>query len=232
MMSEWLREVNRAVWYPRMESCPYAWDWSGRQEYLSEKIAIGKIYLTVAVAVRRCSQCEATQQGEIQGSKYCSAISGRLIISDFSLVEWTVGQMMRKPCDAAYNKSAPRAQSGVEENKEDLERQMENILQRMGQVIPDLISQGKDLGICLSESDGQQRKDVIRFAFVKEGHLCPMSDWELLWRYPRGPRERWWELLLIWGLLHVGRCGKTLEATSLCWFGNGRCGREYERCEV
>ena len=37
---------------------------------------------------------------------------------------------MRQPCDAAYNKSAPRAQSGVEKNKEDLEGQMENILQR------------------------------------------------------------------------------------------------------
>ena len=60
----------------------------------------------------------------------------------------------------------------------------------MGQGIPDLISQGKDLGIRLSESDGQQGKDVVRFAFVKEGHLCPMSDWELLWGCRGGPRER------------------------------------------
>lgn len=73
---------------------------------------------------------------------------------------------MRQPTN-----STPRAQSWVQKDKVDLGGEWTNgkYPQSMGQIIPDLIGQVKDSCICFSKSDGHRGKDVIGFAFIKEG---------------------------------------------------------------
>lgn len=75
---------------------------------------------------------------------------------------------MRQPTN-----SAPRAQSWVEKDKVDLGGEATNgkYPQSMGQIIPDLIGQVKDSCICFSKIDRHLGKDVIGFAFIKEGQL-------------------------------------------------------------
>lgn len=83
MVSEWLREISKIRTILKNENLHLCL-------YLLEKTATGKRHLIVAVAVRKCSQSEAMQHGEIQGNKYCTAISSHFPISSLSLVKWTV----------------------------------------------------------------------------------------------------------------------------------------------
>lgn len=100
MVSEWLREISKTRTVPKNENLHLCL-------YLSEKTATGKRRLTVAMAVRKCSQCEGMQQGEIQGNKYRTSISSHFPITCLSLVKWTV-----KPFGAAHKSQFPEHRVG------------------------------------------------------------------------------------------------------------------------
>ena len=101
-----------------------------------------------------------------------------------SLVKCTISQMTREPCDAAYHEWALSAHRGVKKNQVDLEGKVENVLQSMHLVVPDLISQVRDSSIRSSERDRRWGKDGIRFAFIKEGYWCHRSRLEARWWSP------------------------------------------------
>ena len=68
----------------------------------------------------------------------------------------------------------------MERDDADMEGQTENVVQSMGRIIPDVMGQVKCSGICFSKSGRQQRKDEIRFAFIKEGRSCTLRRLEPL----------------------------------------------------